>query len=236
MKKTVFILLATLIAAGSLPSCNDSDGDYPDFSRIATVHTLGAGDYYFEQDDGQTLYPGDRSRVAAYKPEDRRRAIVWFDRIPGNEASESYTYNIALYAVRDIYTGTSEVVTDPQRLAELADDRTGIPVNYESYSNLTDEWLTLYAIFPGSDLSKHSFRLIVDRTAAPVSGQDEEYLAVELRHDAGGDTAVYRMEDYLSFDLAPLAESFAGKKGIDLRVNTLEHGIMRFRFDFPQGR
>ena len=78
MKKFGLLLLTTLVAF-TLPACND-DGGYPYnyvYGIITTVHTLGEEDYYFERDNGQTLYPSEKPTL--YEAEEGSRAIIYFD-------------------------------------------------------------------------------------------------------------------------------------------------------------
>lgn len=230
MKKFSLFLIAALPVL-AFTSCNDdSDGDYPRYTPlITTVHTLDGNDYYFQRDNGQTLYPSDKSRVPGYKAEERKRALIWFNLLEG---IEGYDYNIALYAVDEIYTGTSEVVTDAARLEELGNDPTGFDSRLESF-NLTKEWFTFYALYAVSDNSKHAFTLIVNETEEPEQ-TNEGYLDVELRHNAGGDTQGYDKGYYISFDLSGIAERLEGKKGVTLRIKTRENGTKYLKLDLPQ--
>ena len=236
MKKFGLFLIAA-IAVTAFTSCNDDDGDYPrNNPLITTVRTLDGGDYYFQRDNGETLYPGDKSRIPGYKAEDKQRAIIWFNLLSG---IQGYDYNIALYAVDNIYTGTSEVVSTPERLEELGDDPTGYPTAYENYFNLSKEWLTVYALYAVTDNSKHSFSVIVNdvpevEPTAESGESDENYLDVELRHNADGDLSGVDRGYYLSFDLSGIAERLEGKKGITLRIKTRENGTKYLKLDLPQ--
>ena len=123
MKKFGLFLIAA-IAVTAFTSCNDDDGGEPLRTLITTVRTLDGGDYYFQRDNGETLYPGNKSRVPGYKPDPDKtqRVIIWFTLQNG---IADYDYNIDLYFVENIYTGTSEVVTDAARLEELGSAKTG---------------------------------------------------------------------------------------------------------------
>ena len=116
MKKFGLFLIAA-IAVTAFTSCNDDDGGEPLRTLITTVRTLDGGDYYFQRDNGETLYPGNKSRVPGYKPDPDKtqRVIIWFTLQNG---IADYDYNIDLYFVENIYTGTSEVVTDAARLGQ----------------------------------------------------------------------------------------------------------------------
>ena len=207
---------------------------------ITTVRTLDGGDYYFQRDNGETLYPGNKSRVPGYKPDPDKtqRVIIWFTLQNG---IADYDYNIDLYFVENIYTGTSEVVTDAARLEELGSAKTGFQGNT---FNLTKEWLTFYALYPVSDNSKHTFTVIVnevkdegeegDGGAEQSEAAETDYLQLELRHNPGGDTQGYTDGYYVSFDLTPLAERLEGKKGVVLHIETNENGPQEINLDLPQ--
>ena len=229
MKKLGLFLIPAL--AVLLSACNDDDGDYPRYTPlITTVRTIDASgsDYYFQRDNGQTLYPSDKSRVAAYRATDRQRAVIWFNLLQG---IQGYDYNIALYAVQEIYTGTSEEVDTPARLEELGDSPASIT---PAYCNLSDEWLTLYLGYPVMDNSKHDFTLIVNRVEAPEESH-EGYLDVELRHNSGSDLAGYTQWYYVSFDLTPIAPLLEGKQGVTLKIKTQQNGTNSLRLEGNPG-
>ena len=236
MKKFGLFLIAAM-AVIAFTSCNDdSDGDYPRYSLITTVCTSDGGDYYFLRDNGEKLYPGDKTRLPGYKPdpEKTQRTIVWFNLL--TDAPAGYDYNIALYGVDNIFTGTSKIVDTQEQLDELGSEQTGYR---EDTFNLTKEWLTFYALYPVSDNSKHNFTVIVNNVeddSEPESAQEagSDYLKLELRHSAGGDTQGYTHGFYLSFDLTPLAEQLEGKKGVILHIETRENGPRNVKLDLPQ--
>ncbi len=96
-------LLLTLLAALPFTACNDDEGGYPYnyvYGIITTVHTIGEEDYYFERDNGQTLYPSEKP--ALYEAREGSRAIIYFDLL---ESIPDYDYNIRLFGVDNIYTG-----------------------------------------------------------------------------------------------------------------------------------
>lgn len=225
--KKLGLLFVPVLAAALLCSCNDDDGDYPRYTPlITTVRTIdeSGSDYYFQRDNGQTLYPSDKSRVPAYRATDRQRAVIWFNLLQG---IQGYDYNIALYAIQEIYTGTSEVVDDPARLEELGDSPTSIT---PAYCNMSDEWLTLYVGYPVIDNTKHDFTLIVNNVDEPEES-NEGYLDVELRHSAGGDLTGYTQWYYVSFDLTPIAARLEGKQGVTLKIKTQQNGTKYLRID-----
>ncbi len=58
-----------------------------------------------------------------------------------------------------------------------------------------------------------------------------EYLEVELRHDAAGDTAGENRVCCISFPLEPLGTLMQGKKGLSLRVRTQYNGTKNIQID-----
>lgn len=231
MKKFGFLLLAALLAAFA-PACNDTKGDYPGYTLITTIHKLDNNGFYFQRDNGQTLYPGDLTRVPGFVPDENvsRRAIIWFNLL--EEPAAGYDYNIALYGLDYIYAGTSQVVNTQEELDQLGNDPTSFMTDYLAYSNFTPEWLTLYVGYPVTNNSKHTFTLAVNNVEAPEETY-EGYLDVELRHNAGGDLYGITYWSYISLDVTPLAQLLDGKKGITLKILTQQNGTKYLRFDLP---
>lgn len=235
MKKFGLFLLGALTMLG-VTSCNDDDGDYPrNTPLITTVCPLEGGDYCFERDNGDRLYPSDKSRVPGYKPDgdQKQRAIIWFSLL--DQTIPGYRYNIALYAVEEIYTGTSEVVSDAARLAELGDAKTGYQL---TTFNLSREWLTFCALYSCRYNSKHTFTLAVDKSGTTEFKESKEgYLDVVVLHDDQDDQGGPDCGFYISFDLTPLAAELEGKEGINLLIPTRENGNreIKLRFAAPRG-
>ena len=215
MKKFGLFLIAA-IAVTAFTSCNDDDGGEPLRTLITTVRTL----------DGETLYPGNKSRVPGYKPDPDKtqRVIIWFTLQNG---IADYDYNIDLYFVENIYTGTSEIVTDAARLEELGSAKTGFQGNT---FNLTKEWLTFYVIV--NEVKDEGEK--GDGGAEQSEAAETDYLQLELRHNPGGDTQGYTDGYYVSFNLTPLAERLEGKKGVVLHIETNKNGPQEIKLDLPQ--
>lgn len=234
MKKFGLFLLGALTMLG-VTSCNDDDGDYPrNTPLITTVCPLEGGDYCFERDNGDRLYPSDKSRVPGYKPDgdQKQRAIIWFSLL--DQTIPGYRYNIALYAVEEIYTGTSEVVSDAARLAELGDAKTGYTVGT---FNLSESWLTFYALYSCRYNSKHTFTLAVDKSGTTEFKESKEgYLDVVVLHDDQDDQGGPDCGFYISFDLTPLAAELEGKEGINLLIPTRENGNQEIKLQFAAPR
>lgn len=228
MKKIAFLFCAAL-AAVALPSCNNNDGDYPSYAYFVTVHPIqlaGSSDYYFTLDDQKTAYPSDKSRIGAYTAKEGQRAVIYFNTL--SEKREGYDYNIALYELQDIYTGSARIITDPEEMKALPDDK----FSYGG-SKLTKRYLTSLLAYPVNDNKKHKFELIYDQSM-PQTQAEEGYLDVQLRHDRGGETSGVASEYYVSFDLTELQSLLEGKKGINLRINTQLNDVKSVKIDFAK--
>ncbi len=226
--KSLKFLLAILIATSTLVSCNsDNDGDYPQYAPlITTVHTINGGtDYYFERDNGQTLYPSDKTRVADYVPTDMQRAIIYFNLLSN---IEGYTYNIALYSVEHIYTATAKVVTTQAEIDALGSSKVGV---VDGATNLTEKWLTLLVSYTASYVEKHTFSLVKNELHAPAE-QEDGYLNLELYHNDGEDSNALFGQSYISFNMEDLAADLVGKKGIIMRVLDLNGVVEYITIDF----
>lgn len=224
MKNFGLFLLGALVLA-ALTACNDSDGDYARNGAFVTVKALAENDYFFELDDNKTAYPSDKTRIGAYNAVEGRRVVIYFNLLPAS--LPGYDYNIALYAVQEIYSGQTRVVSTEEELDELPDDKT----SYIGYSLDGFNYLNLGIGFYATDLSKHKFLLVRnDVTELDPENKEEGYLNLELRHDAGGDTSGYDfMDRYVSFPLDEFREELADKKGVVLRVNTRYNKVKYIR-------
>ncbi len=157
-------------------------------------------------------------------------AIIWFNLL--KERVPDYDYNIALYAVDEIFTGKAQVVNTAEELEELGTAKTGFQ---NGTFNLSKEWLTFSALYAVRDNSKHTFTLAVDKSGTTEFKESAEgYLNVVVRHDAGDDAGGYDSGFYVSFDLTDIAAELEGMKGINLLLPTRENGDKEIKLDLPQ--
>lgn len=224
--KRIVLFLAVTVALLTVAACSDTDGDYPRTYSFVTERLAGgnASDYYFEHDDGQTLYPADRDRLPGYQGKEGRRSIIYYNFV--NRSVTGYDHTIALYGVSHPRVGTTEVVTDPARLEALGD----APVELIVDRSTTRKWLNIGIEYACYEYGLHSFALIRNRTSVANASQDG-YLELELHHNAGGEIPGQPVQEYASFDLALFAADLAGRKGISLRVQTPLQGARTYRID-----
>lgn len=227
MKRFVLLLLAAVAST----SCNDTDGDYPAALSFATIQTIGdrASDYYFVKDDGVTLYPGDKSRIAAYAPEQEARVVVYYNFL--KDPATGYDKNIALYAVNDVRIGRTAIVTTQEELDKLGEAKT----DYDPfYCQLTDKYINFRIGYYAADPSKHAFTLIRNEVAEPASEPTEPgYLHLELRHEDKGDHPARAWREWLSFPLDTFRDALEGMKGVVIRIETPGYGTQYIRLEAP---
>lgn len=218
MKRIASFFLMLAFAAAAV-SCTDTRVDQASLSSFVTVHLAPSVEgYYFETDNGKTIFPGDTSRIGAYQATEGQRAIIAFnllDNMPG------YDYNAAIYGIGHIYSSPARVVSTEEELEAVADD----PVQYLD-GRLLGEWVTMTVRYAAFDCSKHKFYLIVNDVVASKE-TDEEYLDVELRHDDSDDPQGGQLYDtFVSFYMEPIAGCLAGMKGI--RIRYYDGSVVRY--------
>ncbi|KAA6320777.1 hypothetical protein EZS27_029492 [termite gut metagenome] len=187
---------------------------------IATIKVIDDSDYYFGLDDGDTMYPVDKSHVPNYKAKDEQRAFVYFDLT--EKEVEGYDYNIRVFGIEDILTKNIIPLTE-ETADSIGDDK----INVVSI-RLTKEYLTIQFQFLGTNNPNklHMLNLVQNLTIE----EDGEYLNLEFRHNAYGDAPLQLGENYVSFKLDDTL--IAEKKGVNVRVNTIYDGITYKSVDF----
>lgn len=199
----------TAVLSMFLSSCNDYDGDYATMQGFVTLHSLNADgtDYYFETDTGTKLFPTDKSRFQGFKAIEGKRALIYFNILDGKEPG--YDYSIALYSVMPIYTDTATVISSQEELDKIKPAQVKVLRGW-----LSKRYLTLAIAAPINTASEHKFRLFINDVEGEQQPNAEQYLKLELRHDAGKDEGGYENGFYVSFDLSNVIFRFSECKGI----------------------
>lgn len=229
MKKFSLFLL-TALAAAAFTSCNDSEGDYPNYGQFVSVYPLSDNDFYLKTNSGKTLYPGDKSRIGGYRVGEAKtpaqRALIYYNLL--DQKAEGYDYNIQPYVLYDIYTNAAKIVSTTEELDKLANEKTSF-----GEMELSSDFLTLVLMYPVIDNTKHTFDLIVDDTDPTRKPINEGYLDVQLRHNIGDDSGGRNRQYYVSFDLSALKERLKDKKGLTVSILTQENGVQNTLISFP---
>ncbi|KAA6344975.1 hypothetical protein EZS27_007439 [termite gut metagenome] len=183
---------------------------------IATIKIIDDDDYYFGLDDGDTMYPADKSRVSNYKAKDGQRAFVYFDLV--DKKVEGYDHNIRVLDIKDVLTKNVIPLTE-ETADSIGDDK----INAVSM-RLTKEYLTIQFQFLGTNNPNKLHMLNLVRNLTTEENEEGEYLNLEFRHNAYDDAPMQLGENYVSFKLDDTL--IAEKKGVKVRINTIYNGII----------
>lgn len=226
-----FTLAISLLASIILVSCKNDDYNNdiqrPDVAAYATAALTEDGDdFYYIFDSGKTAYVEDGSYVGKYFPEDGQRSIICFDW--SEDTMEGYDHSIILFDVTHIFLGESLVVETEEELDAIPDN--SFSFIYKDMS-LTESHLNIIANFMTQNIEQSEFYLVECPEAAEY-GKDDDYLYLELRFKRGGaESYAPRHERYISFKTAPFEEQLEDKKGIILRMRTLQSGVVTATVD-----
>lgn len=228
--RNILITLATLLAVAFLHSCMEEETEYAQLT-IGTIRVIEGPEYYFEIDNGSTMYPGDTTNIHNYTPEEGQRAFVHFDLL--DEKVPGYDYNAIVYRIENILTKDIYFMP-PEKNDSIGDD----PVN------ITDVWFTgdyiniqyqLY--FDKSSDVKHTLSLVVnEETTASGSDTSTDYLPLEFRHNAHHEPQTDHGAGLVSFKIDNILPLMQGKKGVRIRVRTLYDGVQYKETLFRQPR
>lgn len=229
MKKFGFLLLAAC-ASLAMSSCDLSDEDFPRYDPLfVTVRTLGNADYYFQRSNGETLYPGDKSRVTGYAPEDGDAAVIYFNLLP--EEAEGYDYHISLYAVDDVLTKDARIIATREELTAIGDDP--VDILHDRYGRdliwIDHGRLNICFGLLTAPASIHTLNLIRNDVDTPAQHL-EGYTGLEFRQNVSGDHIFPEYgTKYVSFRLNELDPSVTGSKGLYVRVRTTANKIVYYK-------
>ncbi|KAA6320605.1 hypothetical protein EZS27_029643 [termite gut metagenome] len=232
MKSFKFLpVISAMLFAFSMQSClGDLDDDNtvicpPDTSlAIATVKVIDNDDYYFGLDDGNTMYPADKSHVPNYTAKDGQRALVYFNLT--DKTAEDYDYNIRVLNIEDVLTKNIIPLTE-ETTDSIGDDK----INVLSI-RLTKEYLTIQFQFLGSNNPKKLHMLNLVQNLTTNEHEEGEYLNLEFRHNAYDDAPMRLGENYISFKLGDTL--LAEKKGVKVRIHTIYNGVIYKYVNFYQ--
>lgn len=230
MKKFGIILFAFL--AVTTASCfAPHDSDHPVYAALATVRMPdpSAAYFHFDLDNGQTLYPGNRSRIATYDPVgcDGKRAVISFNLLP--TPVSGYDLNAVLYQIDPVLTGNIGLVETYEEAAAYGDDPLEV-INVW----VSGGWLNLLCNLPQQITATPTCQLaLVDNrfTSVPFD-LPADYRYLEVRYVL--DSPASDMErQYASFCLGNYEPTTEGIKGICLRYRAETNHIVYLQIDFP---
>ncbi len=231
MKKQFKLFFLLAIVVFSVTSCSKGayEPDYPQWGAYVTVATDGVK-YSFIGDDGETYKPVDMSRVPYYNPanKDGKRASIYFNVL--RTVQEKLNYEIAVYELYDILSKEVEVVDTEEKLKEVGDSPMSI-----GYIGINAQWLDIKFALMTVPSAMHKLTLCDNTLVNPPTDMPSNYQYLEFRQKPSGDLGQYLADGNVAYELGDYHPTVTGKKGLYIRVNTIESGVKYFKVDYePQ--
>lgn len=206
-KYTWLVLVITMSLFG-LNACQDDDDYSLDKFAIEIMTVVPDGDtYYLRRDNGEKLWPF-ATNCPGYNSSKTRAQVNYTmlsDSIPG------FSHGIKINWIENILTKN----ISPYRGAENDSIYGTDPVKIIAM-NIGDGYLNIrFAANFGNTGVKHLISLIQDQEV------NTPY-ALELRHQAYGDNALYAAEGLVAFDLSSLLNTGGQTVELTIKVNTFE--------------
>lgn len=113
MKRFFTVIMAALLVAPFLQSCNTADTEQPQNMVLASVipYMYSNAGFACLLDNDQTIYPG-RVRINYEVNQDMvQRAIIYFSEL--NEPVQGFTYNADIFNIVNVTTKEIEILSDP---------------------------------------------------------------------------------------------------------------------------
>lgn len=221
--------LCLIVATPFLSSCLD-DNDAPTYSisseiQLSTVRLLDNDKFYFEFDDGNTLYPNDGPVLRNYDAQDGQRVFVYYDLL--EEKVDGYTYHGDIRLIQNILTKNIIPMTEETE-DSIGDDRINaieiliaggyLNISFQYYGTHTED-------------RKHMLNLVQNET---IEYPESDYIPLEFRHNAYNDYPSRIGWGYVCFNLENIEELMEQKKGFEIRINTINDGIIYERIDLKK--
>ena len=225
MKKIGLFLIAAM-AVFAFTSCNDSDNDYYTGSTLITVVPVENSNYYFRQDNGKTVYPSI-NLVSGYEiPKEEQRAIIYYSLLDSQQ--EGYDHNIKLFGIENILTKNVVLVDSQNELDEIGDD----PIDVNRVW-VGDGYINIIFEFPFNPTSKPHYINVIQNNVDKSTPNQKDYITLELRHNAYGDTKGYSYQGIAAFNINDIINS--SYKGIYLRVKNTSGNIIFQKIELEEG-
>lgn len=206
--KYTWLMLTMTMSLFGLSACQDDDDYSLDKFAIEIMTVVPDGStYYLRRDNGEKLWPF-ATNCPGYNFSKTRAQVNYTmlsDSIPG------FSHGIKINWIENILTKN----ISPYRGAENDSIYGTDPVKIIAM-NIGDGYLNIrFAANFGNTGAKHLISLIQDQEV------NTPY-ALELRHQAYGDNALYAAEGLVAFDLSSLLNTGGQTVELTIKVNTFE--------------
>ena len=239
MKKFKFIafIFAIMTTTLILQSCLDDNDGPADLLVISTINKISqdSKDFYFTLDNGEKMYPNNGQEWNSAEFAEGQRAFVIFNEL--ETPVNGYDYNVLVKQINEILTKDIVEMDDDENTEEkIGDDKINTT---DMRINKDNKYLTIEFQYYGTHSAdkKHFLNLVIPKAEAAPTAEDgsgkDEYINLEFRHNSEGDYPQTLGEGYVSFKLDKIKDRMEGKKGLRIRVNTLNSGIKTYEVKFP---
>lgn len=206
--KYTLLMLTAMLSLFGFSACQDDDDYSLDKFAIEIMTVVPDGStYYLRRDNGEKLWPF-ATNCPGYNSSKTRAQVNYTmlsDSIPG------FSHGIKINWIENILTKN----ISPYRGAENDSIYGTDPVKIIAM-NIGDGYLNIrFAANFGNTGVKHLISLIQDQEV------NTPY-ALELRHQAYGDNALYAAEGLVAFDLSSLLNTGGQTVELTIKVNTFE--------------
>ncbi len=221
MKTIRYIVI--IFALINLFACSDDYQYQPEEFRIdlSTVYLSDNG-YYFQLDNGKTLYPEIMPNNISYTFENKQRVLIKYNTLSENKTG--YEQAIQIFAISKVSVSDIKTVTI-ENDSIFGNDAIGIESIWLSgnYINLS---FYFYA-----DSKMHYLSLVNNST---ISYLDDDLIHLELRHNANNDFMAYRKKGVVSFDISSLKNTYSLPVKIQVDTNIYETGYRTYIFLYSE--
>ncbi|MFI3289945.1 MAG: NigD-like C-terminal domain-containing protein [Rikenellaceae bacterium] len=221
MKKLLFLPAMIIASAIALTSCSDNNKDsYYGVYTYATVFEDDNNEEFgilFETDYGKKIYVEENNTTVNIK-----NLTVGDRKVVGMklvEATGDYTYSGSLFDIMAVSMGDCTTIESEEQNDAIAD--LALTLLNSNYS-LGMGYLNLFIGFNTDDFKNAQYYLANNEVVDPTTTKSG-YLNLELRVDGSSDEDNNKeCFDYVSFNLESFRELLEDKKGIMLRINTVD--------------
>lgn len=215
MKKFSLFLIAALTITFFV-SCEDSDGDYYTGATLITVVPMENNNYYFQLDNGETIYPSI-NLVSNYElSQNAQRAIIYYRTL--DIPIEGYNHSIKLFGIENILTKDMIKIDTEDELDKIGDD----PININKIW-IGGGYLNIFFEFPSNLTSTKHYINVIKNAIETKEANLDKYITLEFRHNAYEDTQGYMYQGAAAFKINDLIEDTC--QGIYLRVKNTTGNI-----------
>lgn len=222
-KAALFVMLAFAVTSCKL----EYDGPNARIFGFGTLCELDKdnGEYYITLDhEKEKLYLNDYTVQKDFRKDGKRVAVTFS---PLDEKIAGYDYNGSVLFLDTVETKPFKTID--QAAADTIGNSGMSVINFY----LFEKYLHFYFEVRDKDfLNKHDFNLVQIEGKEEVNS--EGYVCLEFRHRNYQEGGSNITKKYVSFDVEELLQKYADKKGIQVKVRSIDGDDLYCKLDFEK--